>query len=385
MKEERNLTLFALLFMLLFTAADALAADAAVTAVGSFAFTNPETSVANGIRRAHIEMCDEDGWGVCSVFATGETNDDGSFTLIGTSGDWLGDLPEVEVRVFATSAGVEVSNGSAVYCFKTPTRQNVTNGSRIDFGRVTPLNGRKCTFGDSASGENGAWSTYQWSREAFDFLRGSAAPAVFTGLASIPGSGVSKQKVKWPASATVFNPDFSGFEVKGGEEVSAGRIINLYTLAALSRRLGAWDATHNDWDGYFGMTLAMIVTQYFGHRVDPLCLAADPTRCGTAENPPHTSHDAGGITPGMASIGVYWDLYDPASGGDHDLNGSTDNLQVPLDTLWRVERDYDPNQADPNDNHPSDVQEFGRGLIAKLPDDAARIGDIYDENHLPRP
>ena len=385
MKPEKTLVLIALAMMLLIAGGDAFAADATVTAFGKFAFRNPETGVATGIRHARIEMCDEDGFGVCSVFASGETADDGRFSLSGRSGDWFGDLPEVEVRVYATSAGVEVSNGAAVYCFKTPTRQNVVNGSTIDFGVVTPQNGYKCTFGESASGENGAWAAFQWSSEAFDFLRGSAAPTVFSGLAGIPGQGLSQQKVKWPADTTLIYADFRGFEIKQGDEAWAGKVMTPYTIVAITRRLGAWDTNYNDWDGYFAHAFAAMVAQQFGHSYDRICSSADPNFCGTLEDPPHTVHDIGGMSLGMSSMATYWDLYDPASGTDHDGNGTSDQLQVPLDVLWSVMRDYDPNPGDANDNHASNIQQFGQGLLARMPNDASRIRAIYDENHLQLP
>ena len=370
---------------LLMVAANALGADATVTAVGKFAFTNPETAVASGLRRAHIEMCDEDGWGICSVFATGETGDDGSFTLTGRSGDWFGDLPEVEVRVFATSAGVEVSSGTAVYCFKTRTQENATNGSTINFGTITPQNGRKCTFGESASEENGAWATYQWSREAFEFLRGSAAPAIFSGVTGVPGQGVSQQKVKWPAAESLFAADFSGFQVKRGDERSPGWIMNFYTIVVVTQRLGAWTSSYNDWDGYFAMVMSAMIAQYFGHRWDRVCLTADPTVCGTLEVPPHSVCQIGGMKPGTAAIGIYWDLYDSASDGDHDWNGSADRMQVPLDLMWSIVRDYDPNPNDPRDNHPDDVQQFAQRLLQLRPADEALLSEIFDENHLVPP
>lgn len=385
MHKKKSLAVFALVSILLIAAPDAFAADARVTATGKFVFSNPETRMPAGIRRARIEMCDEDGWGVCSVFATGETADDGNFTLTGTSGDWFGDLPEVEVRVYATSPGVEVYNGTSVYCFKTATHQNATNGMTIMFGDISPQNGRKCTFGESASGENGAWATYQWARETFDFLRGAAAPAVFSGLAGIPGSGVSRQKVKWPAGASMIYGDFSGFDLKTGEESPAARVIELYTLVAVTRRLGTWHEGQNDLDCCFTRTFSGIIARHFGHRWETMCLVAEPTLCGTPEDPPHLSHEIGGMTPGVAAIGIYWDLYDPASGGDHDWNGSSDQLALSLDVLWSILRDFDPSPGDSTHNHPRDVQEFGRGVVAKFPASVMQVRDVFDENHLAMP
>src|SRR4026207_898563 len=71
------------------------AADATVTATGRFVFRK---SVGGqwgevGIKRARVEMCDDDGVFGCQLMAVGQTDDDGPFPVTGPAGDSCADRP----------------------------------------------------------------------------------------------------------------------------------------------------------------------------------------------------------------------------------------------------------------------------------------------------
>ena len=88
------------------------AADATVTGTGRFVFRKfvGAQLVEVGIKRARVEMCDDDGVFGCQLMAVGETDDDGHFSVTGRAGDFFGDLPDPLVKVIAQSDAATVED-----------------------------------------------------------------------------------------------------------------------------------------------------------------------------------------------------------------------------------------------------------------------------------
>ena len=103
------------------------AADATVTATGRFVFRKfvGTQAVEVGIKRARVEMCDDDGVFGCQLMGVGETDDDGHFSVTGTAGDFFGDLPDPLVKVIAQSDAATVEDTAVlggIYCFRSDPR-----------------------------------------------------------------------------------------------------------------------------------------------------------------------------------------------------------------------------------------------------------------------
>ncbi|MBF5042880.1 hypothetical protein FGE12_10820 [Aggregicoccus sp. 17bor-14] len=374
---------------LLICAGQAFGADAKMRAKGTFVVTNTATGEKRGLANASIELCDEDGGGMCSVFARGTTGPSGEFDVSGTSGDWAGDLPELEVRIRAENPGVRVKNRDGhIYCFKTRTVENVHHGQVVDFGEVSPLIGRNCTYGGSAAVEQGAWMIYRYATEAFDFLRGASTPDVFHGVnPKAPGTGVGLQEITWPhddaaSSGGVLVFDRGGFLACCGSEWSYRNITQAYTVGVMAQQLGPTSASPLDWMGSFPAFLLEVMSQASGRGTGPLCTSTG--LCGTIELPPHTSHAVGGLEPVVADLAILWDLLDAANGEDHDRNGSVDQTTLSLDQLWEAMRN-DPVPSDDQHNHPRNIVELGHNLTALRPDLATPIRLTFHENHVVLP
>jgi hypothetical protein len=130
------------------------AADATVTATGRFVFRKfvGTQAVEVGIRRARVEMCDDDGVFGCQLMAVGETDDDGHFSVTGTAGDFFGDLPDPLVKVIAQSDAATVEDTGVfggIYCFRSDPRFDRPNGSTVDFGTISTITGLGCSGGDA--------------------------------------------------------------------------------------------------------------------------------------------------------------------------------------------------------------------------------------------
>src|SRR5580765_2053958 len=128
------------------------AADATVTGTGRFVlrkFVNGQW-VEVGIKRARVEMCDDDGVFGCQLMGVGRTDNDGYFRVTGSGGDFFGDLPDPLVKVIAQSDAATVEDTAAfggTYCFRSDPRFDRGQGSTVDFGTISTITGLGCSVG----------------------------------------------------------------------------------------------------------------------------------------------------------------------------------------------------------------------------------------------
>src|SRR6185295_2719366 len=182
------------------------AADATVTGTGRFVFRKfvGTQAVEVGIKRARVEMCDDDGVFGCQLMAVGETDDDGHFSVTGRAGDFFGDLPDPLVKVIAQSDAATVEDTAVlggIYCFRSDPHLDRPNGSTVDFGTISTTTGHGCAVGGDVDDQNDAWELHNLAVEARDFMR------AFTLVT--PGRDVPSVKVRWPADRTAYDrPDW---------------------------------------------------------------------------------------------------------------------------------------------------------------------------------
>ena len=182
------------------------AADATVTGTGRFVFQKFVHGqwVEIGIRRARVEMCDDDQVLGCQLMAVGQTDDDGYFSVTGRAGDFFGDLPDPLVKVIAQSDAATVEDTAVlggIYCFRSDPRFDRPNGSTVDFGTISTTTGFGCAVGGDVDDQNDAWDLHNLAVEARDFMR------TFTLVT--PGRDVPSVKVRWPADRTAYDrPDW---------------------------------------------------------------------------------------------------------------------------------------------------------------------------------
>ena len=182
----------------------AAAASATVTASGRFTYIN-DAGQTVGIRFATVELCDEDGSFGCEVMGRTTTDSNGNFTVVGTGGDYFGDLPDPRVRVIATSSAGRVGmsgwphNG---YCFQSQAFNNVTGGT-LPFGTISTNTGLSCyNPGFSIASEAGAWQIHNRIEEAWRFTRGFSF--------ANPGRDVPSVDVRWPSGSSAYNNSLIG-------------------------------------------------------------------------------------------------------------------------------------------------------------------------------
>ena len=370
-------------------AAPAHAADATVRAVGSFFVRNNVTGEIRGLANAHIELCDDDGGGKCPVFKVGTTDATGAYDLSGRSGDWAGDLPELEVRVYADNPGVKVEGGFGyTYCFKTRTAENVRDGETVFFKSVSPAQGYKCT-GGSAAPEQGAWMIYSYATEAFEFLRGAAAPSVFSGVnIKSPGTGVSRQGIQWPnddaaAYGGLLLFKGGGFLACCGAEWSYSQITEAYTTEVMVGYLGSFPSPE-DWMGSFTTYLMDVMARVSNRQSGPGRLCTSTGLCGTLEAPPHTVHSLGALEPLVAELAIFEDLVDNTPGENHDGNGSFDQTALGLDLVWAAMQ-TDPAPGDLQHNHPRNAVDLGLAVLSLRPTLSIEVHQTFNENHVALP
>src|SRR5262245_2295154 len=150
------------------------AADATVTGTGRFVFRKfiGTQEVEIGIKRARVEMCDDDGIFGCQLMGVGQTDDDGYFSVTGTAGDFFGDLPDPLVKVIAQSDAATIEDTAVlggVYCFRSDPRFDRSQGSTVDFGTISPATGFGCTVGGDVDQQNDAWQFHNLAVEAREF------------------------------------------------------------------------------------------------------------------------------------------------------------------------------------------------------------------------
>ena len=153
------------------------AADATVTGTGRFVrkFVSGQW-VEVGIKRARVEMCDDDGVFGCQLMGVGQTDNDGYFRVTGSGGDFFGDLPDPLVKVIAQSDAATVEDTAALggtYCFRSDPRFDRAKGSTVDFGTISTMTGHGCAVGGDVDDQNDAWELHNLAVEARDFMRRS--------------------------------------------------------------------------------------------------------------------------------------------------------------------------------------------------------------------
>lgn len=387
------------------------AADATVTATGRFVFQNyggPQV-YETGIRRARVEMCDDDGVFGCAPMAVGETDDEGYFTLTGTAGDFFGDLPDPLVKVIAQSSAGTVENAGllgGVYCFRSAPRFDASNGATVDFGTISPDNGFSCAIGD-VSYDDGAWELHNLAVEAREFMR------QFT-LAT-PGRDVPPVKMRYPADRTaydrpdVFSPNgtiwmapiqpaerffmkqyghhvlqhFADHPVPNYNNGLCDSNVDIFGLETGRCRWQAENGAIN-WTEGFPIFLAEVLTRFWGYegfgtlRIGP----------GPHPHPDENFH----LVPEVTAT-ILWNLVGwatalgetvpmDADGNNHDGNNSQDNLNVGFETVWDAIVNFDPAPSDATHNHPQSIQEFWLAFAALHPDLANRLSAVYHESHI---
>lgn len=387
------------------------AADATVTAIGRFVFRNyggPQV-LETGVRRARVELCDDDGVFGCALMGVGETDDDGYFSVTGRAGDFFGDLPDPLVKVIAQSGAGTVESASitgGVFCYRSQPIFDRPNGSTVNFGTITLETGVNCTTGGEVIYEDGAWEVHNLLVEAHAFMR------EFT-LAT-PGRDVPPVKVRWPADRTVYDrPDF--FSANGtiwmapivpaerfffkqyahhvlqhfadhpAPNYANGLCDDDTDIFGLDTGRCRWKAENGaiSWTEGFPIFLSEVLTRFWGYegfgtfRIGP----------GPHPHPDENFH----LVPEVTAT-ILWNLLGHATalgetvamdpdGNNHDTNTSSDRVSVGFDTIWDVLVNYDPSST-PGHDHSRSIQEFWWGLAFFHPDLANRVSAVYHESHV---
>lgn len=388
------------------------AADATVTGTGRFVFqkfVNGQWTEV-GIKRARVEMCDDDQVLGCQLMAVGETDDDGYFSVTGRAGDFFGDLPDPLVKVIAQSPAATIEDTAilgSVFCFRSDARFDRPNGSQVDFGTISTTTGFGCTVGGDVDDQNDAWDLHNLAVEAWQFMR------EFT-LVN-PGRDVPPIKVKWPADRTAYDrPDF--FSPNG--TISIGNIVprerffmKQYGHHVLQQfadnpvgnfNNGLCDSDVDpfgvstgrcyyraengaiNWTEGFPIFLSEVLTRFWGYE------GFGGYRIGPGPHPhPDTNFH---LVPEVTAT-ILWNLVGHATalsetvgmdvdGNNHDGNNSKDMVSVGFDAIWNAIMDFDPAPSDPAHNHPQTILEFWSAFAFLNPDLANRLSAVYDESHI---
>jgi len=375
-----------------------------VTAMGRLVYID-DLGNPVGVRRAKVELCDDDGPLDCELMATSETDDQGNFTVTGRGSDWFDDLPDPYVRVLAASPAALVQTSGlipATYCFKFPTYNRAPDGLIIWYpGDWSPGEGSACSRIGGTAGEDAAWQQYNNAREAWEFMRGSAAPDLFSGTLANPGRDVPQVRVIWPAAEQAASGYADGvITILPADTWNEAVFMRLYGRHMLAQFVGipsddyqngicdavppptplfrhcVWHEESGSihWTEGFPDFLSEVLTVVWGKNdtfssvfgCDPLTGA-----CGTLETPPqpHPTQFPE-LTEGYTAA-ILWDVFD-AQPDNHDGNHSQDRLAAGLDVIWDVVVQ----------TRPQTIWEFRNGLAARHPDLTGPVAEIYDENHV---
>jgi hypothetical protein len=388
-------------------------ADATVTAIGRLVFRKYGPQVVEvGIRRARVEMCDEDSPFGCGLMAVGETDDNGYFSLTGTAGDAFGGNPDIVVKVIAQSdAGTVEWAGltGGVFCFKAGPVNDRPHGSTVDFGTLSPVNGLHCTTGGDVDQEDGAWELHNALVEAHQFMRHFTLGA--------PGREMPSVKVRWPADRTAYDrPDvFSSpngtiwmgnlasadkyFMKQYGHHVlqhfadnpvpnfNNGSCDSQTDIFGIETGRCRWRSENGaiHWTEGFPIFLSEVLTRFWGHE------GFGGWHIGPGPHP-HLD-EAFHLVPEVTAT-ILWNLVGWATAGatvgmdtdgdNHDANNSVDRVSVGFETIWDVLVHFDPS-GDATHNHAQSIQEFWSGMAALYPDLANRVSAVYHESHVVMP
>jgi len=389
------------------------AADATVTATGRFVFRKSVGGqwVEVGIKRARVEMCDDDGVFGCQLMGVGQTDDDGHFSVTGTAGDFFGDLPDPLVKVIAQSDAATVEDTAVlggIYCFRSDPRFDRPNGSTVDFGTISTTTGLGCSVGGDVDQQNDAWELHNLAVEARDFMR------TFTLVT--PGRDVPSVKVRWPADRTAYDrPDWFSpngtisFVLMGGEwerffmKQYGHHVLQHFAdhpvpdfnnglcdadVDPFGVQTGRcyWQAEKGaiHWTEGFPIFLSEVLTRFWGYQ------GFGGYRIGPG---PHPHRDTNFQLVPEVTATILWNTLGWATalgetvgmdtdGDNHDANNSKDNLSVGFETIWDAIVNFDPASGDPAHNHPQTIGEFWLAFAFLHPDLANRLSAVYDESHI---
>jgi hypothetical protein len=389
------------------------AADATVTGTGRFVFRKfvGTQEVEVGIKRARVEMCDDDGIFGCQLMAVGETDDDGHFSVTGRAGDFLGDLPDPLVKVIAQSDAATIEDAGVLggtFCFRSDPRLDRPNGSTVDFGTISPITGQGCVVGGDVDDQNDAWELHNLAVEARDFMR------TFTLVT--PGRDVPSVKVRWPADRTAYDrPDWLSangtisFLRMGGRwerffmkqyghhvlqhfadnpvpDFNNGLCDTDVDPFGVQTGRCYWQAEKGaiHWTEGFPIFLSEVLTRFWGYQ------GFGGYRIGPG---PHPHRDTNFHLVPEVTATILWNTLGWATalgetvgmdtdGDNHDTNNSKDNLSVGFETIWDAIINFDPASGDPAHNHPQTIGEFWLAFTFLHPDLANRLSAVYDESHI---
>jgi len=390
------------------------AADATVTGTGRFVYQKyiGTQLVEIGIKRARVEMCDDDQILGCQLMAVGQTDDNGYFSVTGRAGDFFGDLPDPLVKVIAQSDAATVEDTAVlggVYCFRSNPVFDRPHGSTVDFGTISITTGLGCSIaGGDVDLQNDAWELHNLAVEARDFVR------TFTLVT--PGQDVPSVKIRWPADRTAYDrPDWFSpngtinmvwmggrwerfFMKQYGHHVlqhfadhpvpdfNNGLCDDNVDPFGVQTGRCYWQSENGaiHWTEGFPIFLAEVLTRFWdydgfgGYRIGP---------------GPHPHRDTNFHLVPEVTATILWNTLGWASalgdtvamdtdGDNHDANNSKDSLSVGFETIWDAIINFDPAPTDPAHNHPRTIGEFWLAFKALNPDLANRLSAVYDESHV---
>ena len=387
------------------------AADATVTGTGRFVFQKLVHGqwVEIGIRRARVEMCDDDQVLGCQLMAVGQTDDDGYFSVTGRAGDFFGDLPDPPVKVIAQSDAATVEDTAVRWDLLLPVGAPLRPDQRID-GRLrdhlhgdglrlhhrgrcrrpegclgSPQPGRRSPplHADVHAGHSG-------SRRALGqgaVARGSdgVRPArLVLGERTINiGPIIPRERFFMKQYGHHVLQHFADYPVANFNNGVCDDQVDPFGVETGRCR---WHAENGaiHWTEGFPIFLSEVLTRFWG------CEGFEGFNIGSGPHPhPDTNFN---LVPEVTAT-ILWNTLGwatalgetvgmDADGNNHDANNSKDNLSVGFETIWDAIINFDPASSDPAHNHPQTIGEFWLAFTFLNPDYANRLSAVYHESHV---
>ena len=366
------------------------AADATVTGTGRFVFRKfvGTQAVEVGIKRARVEMCDDDQVFGCQLMAVGETDDDGYFSVTGRAGDFFGDLPDPLVKVIAQSDAATIEDAGVlggIYCFRSDPRFDRPNGSTVDFGTISTFDGpRLLRRGRRRRSERclGAPQPGRRSPRVHADVHaghsGSGRPlgqgAVARGSHGVRSARFVLAERHDQHSCWIGRPCEHFFMKQYGHHVLqhfADNPVPNFNNGLCDADVDPfgvetgrcrWHAENGaiHWTEGFPMFLSEVLTRFWGYEG----FGGLPIGPG-----PHPHPDTNFQLVPEVTATILWNTLGWATalgetvvmdtdGDNHDGNNSKDNLSVGFETIWDAIVNFDPASSDPAHNHPQTIGEF---------------------------